>query len=182
MRGAPSPPSPHPRRPNRRASPTRLDGMPQPKLASFPAIRGALRFYQIASVITGVMLLSLCAEMIVKYAFGYELFAGGAGGALWLHPVTLDGGGDLTGGAINLSTGILIAHGWFYVVYLFACFRVWSPMRWGFVRFIVLALGGIVPLLSFFMEARVAREVRAYLAQREADESSAPIPATEGSR
>lgn len=156
--------------------------MPQPKLATFPAIRGALRFYQIASVITGVMLLLLCAEMVIKYGLGYELFAGGAGGAFWLHPAALDAGNDLTGGAVNLSTGILIAHGWFYVVYLFACFRVWSLMRWGFARFIVLALGGIVPLLSFFMEARVAREVRAYLVRREADETSSSIPATEGSR
>jgi hypothetical protein len=54
-------------------------------------------------------------------------------------------------------------------------------MRWGFVRFIVLALGGIVPLLSFFMESRVAREVKAYLAEREARESSS-LPATEGIR
>ena len=157
--------------------------MPQPKLATFPAIRGALRFYQIASVVTGVMLLLLCAEMIIKYALGYELFAGGSGGLLWFAPVVETATGhESTGDGVNLSLGILIAHGWFYVVYLFACFRVWSLMRWGFGRFITLALGGIVPLLSFFMEARVAREVRAYLAQREADESSAPIPATEGSR
>jgi len=142
--------------------------MPQPKLATFPAIRGALRFYQIASVITGCMLLLLCAEMVVKYALGYELFLGGSGGFLWFAP--LDTFGDSTGDGVNLSLGILIAHGWFYVVYLFACFRVWSLMRWGFLRFVTLALGGIVPLLSFFMEARVAREVRAYLAQREADE------------
>ncbi|RLK47901.1 DUF3817 domain-containing protein [Microbacterium telephonicum] len=142
--------------------------MPQPKLASFPAIRGALRFYQIASVITGVMLLLLCAEMIIKYAFHYELFLGGSGGFLWFAQV--DAFGESTGDGANLSLGILIAHGWFYVVYLFACFRVWSLMRWNFVRFIMLALGGIVPLLSFFMEARVGREVKAYLAQREADE------------
>ena len=142
--------------------------MPQPKLASFPAIRGALRFYQIASVITGVMLLLLCAEMIIKYAFDYELFLGGSGGFLWFAQV--DAFGESTGDGLNLSLGILIAHGWFYVVYLFACFRVWSLMRWNFLRFIMLALGGIVPLLSFFMEARVGRDVKAYLAQREADE------------
>ena len=154
--------------------------MPQPKLATFPAIRGALKFYQIASVITGVMLLSLCAEMIVKYGFHYELFLGGSGGFLWFAPV--DAFGESTGDGVNLSLGILIAHGWFYVVYLFACFRVWSLMRWGFVRFVTLALGGIVPLLSFFMEARVGREVKAYLAQREASEAAPTIPATEGTR
>lgn len=150
--------------------------MPQPKLATFPAIRGALKFYQIASIITGVGLLLLVAEMIVKYGFGYELFLGGSGGFLWLAHV--DAFGESTGDGVNLSLGILIIHGWFYVVYLFACFRVWSLLRWGFVRFVMLALGGIVPLLSFFMEARVAREVRTYLAEREA--ASALI--TEGTR
>ena len=142
--------------------------MPQPKLASFPAIRGALTFYQVASIITGVMLLLLCAEMIVKSALHYELFLGGSGGFLWFAQVTELG--ESTGDGANLSLGILIGHGWFYVVYLFACFQVWSKMRWGFGRFIMLALGGVIPLLSFFMEARVAREVKTYLAQREAAE------------
>lgn len=152
--------------------------MPQPKLATFPAIRGALKFYQVASVITGVMLLLLCAEMIVKYFLKYELFLGGAGGFLWFAQV--DAFGESTGDGVNLSLLILIAHGWFYVVYLFACFRMWSLMRWPFLRFILLALGGVIPLLSFFMEAIVARDVKAYLASREAAEASAP--ATEGVR
>jgi len=87
-----------------------------------------------------------------------------------------------TGDGFNISLAILVVHGWFYVVYLFSCFRVWSLMRWGFPRFILLALGGIVPALSFFMEARVGREVRTYLAEREAAEAAASIPATEGTR
>ena len=146
-----------------------------PKLASFPAIRGALKFYQLCSVITGVGLLLLCAEMILKYTpLHVELFLGGSGGFLWFAPV-VEGAEGLTstGDGFNLSLGILVAHGWFYVVYLFACFRIWSLMRWPFLRFIVLALGGIVPLLSFFMEARVGREVRSYLADREATEAAA---------
>ena len=58
--------------------------MPEPKVASFPAIRGALKFYQIASIITGVMLLLLVAEMVLKYTpIRLELFAGGSGGLLW---------------------------------------------------------------------------------------------------
>ena len=54
---------------------------------------------------------------------------------------------------VNLSTGILIVHGWFYVVYLFADFRLWSLMRWSFTRFLLIALGGVIPFLSFFVEA-----------------------------
>lgn len=170
-----------------------------PKLASFPAIRGALRFYVICSIITGVGLLLLVAEMILKYTpLHTELFIGGSGGILWFAPVIagadcewwslfapMTNSCEMTsvGDGFNVSLSILVAHGWFYVVYLFACFRIWSLMRWPFLRFVLLALGGVVPLLSFFMEARVAREVRGYLAQREADEApSAPVVAAEGSR
>ena len=163
-----------------------------PKLASFPAIRGALKFYQVCSIITGTMLLLLLAEMILKYTpIHLELFLGGSGGFLWFAPVIV--GADCqwwslflpmtndcelvsTGDGVNLSLGILVAHGWFYVVYLFSCFRVWSLMRWHFGRFIMLALGGIVPFLSFFMEARVAREVRGYLKAREDAELQPAAP------
>ena len=59
-----------------------------PKLASFPAIRGALKFYQVASIITGVGLLLLVAEMILKYTpIHLELFLGGSGGFLWFATV-----------------------------------------------------------------------------------------------
>ena len=159
----------------------------QPKLASFPAIRGALKFYQICSIITGIGLLLLVAEMILKYTpIHLELFLGGSGGFLWLAP-TIAGPDCLwwslflpmtndcemvpTGDGFNLSLFILVAHGWFYVVYLFSCFRIWSLMRWGFPRFLLLATGGVVPLASFFLEAATAREVRRYLATREAEEA-----------
>ncbi len=170
-----------------------------PKLASFPAIRGATRFYEICSTITGIGLLLLVAEMVLKYTpLHVELFAGGSGGFLWFAPVIAGPGCEWwslflpmtndcemisVGDGFNISLFILVAHGWFYVVYLISCFRVWSLMRWPFVRLVVLALGGIVPLLSFFMEARVAKEVRSYLAAREAAEASPDtIPAAEGSR
>jgi integral membrane protein len=146
----------------------------EPKLADLPRIRGALRFYQVAAVITGVLLLLLCAEMIMKYAFGLELELGGAHGFLAFVP------GD-TVTAVNLSTGILIVHGWFYVVYLFSDFRLWSLMRWPFMRFIVIALGGVVPFLSFILEARIGREVGAYLGSRESEAASAGSAGSAGS-
>ena len=51
-------------------------------------------------------------------------------------------------------------------MYLFSDFRLWSLMRWPFTRFIIIALGGVVPFLSFILEARIGREVRAYLDRR----------------
>jgi integral membrane protein len=98
--------------------------------------------------------------MIMKYAFGLEFELGGPNGFLALVPKD-------TVTAVNLSTGILMVHGWFYVLYLFSDFRLWSLMRWPFTRFLLIALGGIIPTLSFFLEVRVAREVEAFLAAQE---------------
>jgi integral membrane protein len=133
----------------------------EPKPKDFPRIRSGLKFYQVCSIITGVLLLSLCAEMILKYTpIHLELELGGPQGFLALVPA-----GTVT--AVNLSTGILIVHGWFYVVYLFSGFQLWSRMRWQLPRLILIALGGVIPLLSFFLETRIAHEVRSYLAARE---------------
>jgi integral membrane protein len=156
--------------------------MPEPKIASFPAIRGALRFYQIASIITGVMLLLLVTEMVLKYTpIHLELFLGGSGGFLWFAPVAEGADGlQSMGDGVNLSLGVLIVHGWFYVVYLFSCFRLWTLMRWPLLRLILLMLGGVVPFLSFFMEARVSREVKSYLSTRESGGAS-PDSATQTS-
>lgn len=140
----------------------------EPKRVDFPRIRGSLKFYQISSIITGILLLLLVVEMVLKYSpLGLVVELGGEQGFLALVP-------DGTATAINLSTGILMVHGWFYVVYLYSDFRLWSLMRWPFQRFLLIALGGVVPFLSFIVEARVAREVNGYLERREAQET-APV-------
>ncbi|EMQ99590.1 DUF3817 domain-containing protein [Paeniglutamicibacter gangotriensis] len=140
---------------------------PAPKVRRFagtPAqIRSASNFYKVASYITGVMLLLLCAEMIVKYFWHLELFIGGTLLDGSSNTVGLVNRGDITEG-VNISLAILIAHGWLYVLYLLADFRLWSLMRWPFSRFITIALGGVVPLLSFFMEKKVHGEVETELA------------------
>ena len=112
----------------------------------------AEKTFRIAAYVTGGMLLLLTLEMILKYGGGVEIEAGGPAGAIALVPVD-------TVTAINLSTWILIVHGWLYVVYLFACFRLWSAMRWSAIWFPVLAAGGVIPFLSFFTEYRVRRIV-----------------------
>lgn len=161
----------------------------QPKLTDFARIRSALKFYKITSIVTGSMLLLLLIEMILKYSPTHvELFAGGEPGGLWFAAVHVSEGCQWyslfnpfqegcemtsTGTGTNLSLMILVAHGWFYVVYLISSFMLWSPMRWPFSRFIVLALGGVIPLLSFFMEVRITRQVNAELDAIEAQQNSA---------
>lgn len=127
-------------------------------------IRSALGFYRFTAYITGIFLLLLVAEMIAKYAFGLELFAGGT---------TIDGASHGFGFAptdsvvdgLNLSIGVLIVHGWLYVLYLIADFRLWSLMNWPASRLLLIALGGVVPFLSFIVEKKVHKEVLEELAK-----------------
>lgn len=112
----------------------------------------AEKTFRITAYITGTMLLLLTAEMVIKYGFGFEIEAGGPNGAFAFVPA-----GTVT--ALNISTWILIVHGWLYVVYLFGCFGIWSAMRWPFVYFPLLAAGGVVPFLSFITERRVRKLV-----------------------
>ncbi|WP_051477154.1 DUF3817 domain-containing protein [Arthrobacter sp. Br18] len=122
-------------------------------------IRSALGFYRVLAYATGVMLLLVVVEMIAKYGYGAEIVAGG-GSALQLLP---EAEADLSTG-FNLSTAVLIVHGWLYVVYLIADFRLWQFLRWPFSRFVLIALGGVVPLLSFVVEKRIHRQAEADLA------------------
>ncbi len=142
-------------------------------------IKGRLAFYKVMSWITGTMLLLLCAEMILKYVFNAYLFLGGTVAATG-EPFGAGFGladplyqapwqsvmGDLpeVAGGFNLSVAVLIVHGWCYVVYLLADFRLWSVMRWPFKRFLLIALGGVVPLLSFIMERSVHKDVEEIVA------------------
>ena len=113
-----------------------------------------LKWYRVAAWITGILLILLTVEIIAKYGFGSEVEMFGEQGFFALVP-------DGTVQAFNLSQAILIAHGWFYVVYLFTCFRVWSILRWPFWRFLWLASGGLFPILSFVIEHYATKTVSA---------------------
>ncbi len=122
-------------------------------------IRSALTFYKVLAYATGVMLLLVVVEMVAKYGFDSEIVAGGGAFLQFLPTVVAE-----TAGGVNLSTAVLIIHGWLYVVYLIADFRLWQLMRWPFGRFVLIALGGVVPLLSFFVEKRIHRQAEEDLA------------------
>jgi hypothetical protein len=132
--------------------------------ASLPAIEKALKLYKVSSFITGGFLLLLMAtwalrrlEVVTNGAtVGYDLWAFGPNGLITLEPYLNEGQG-LPDTGLNLTVAILVIHGWLYVLYLFADFRMWTLMRWSFLRFLIIASGGIVPFLSFYTERRYAR-------------------------
>ena len=86
--------------------------MPEPKVASFPAIRGALKFYQIASIITGIMLLLLLVEMVLKYTpIHLELFVAAVQEKGIPVTIAAEGGADLNAGSILSLMGLGAAKG-----------------------------------------------------------------------
>lgn len=164
-----------------------------PKKTDIPRIPGALKFYKVMSYITGTFLLLLAFEMILKYCIdartwafvwpggainpetgefvffepGFEIEMLGSNGFLALVPSD-------TVEAINISLLILIVHGWLYVIYLFAGFRIWSMMRWPMTKFLIIALGGIIPGLSFYVEAKYAKIVEKFLEEQKTSGSEVP--------
>jgi len=134
---------------------------------AIPRIRKALRLYKVSSVITGVFLLLLVVMMVLRYGFHVDIELGGPQGFLALVPKE-----QIVG--INLSIGILAAHGWFYLLYIFADFQLWSTLRWSFWRFVLIALGGVIPFLSFVAEHHYAKIARAELAALEAQGTKIP--------
>ena len=118
-------------------------------------LRGALKYFKVTSYITGIFLVLIMILWGIRLAIQADVWLAGPDGFAYLAYYSLDAAGEKVGfpeTGINLTSISLIIHGWLYVAYLFGDFRMWTLYRWSFMRFLVIALGGVVPLLSFFTE------------------------------
>ena len=131
-----------------------------PRTADVAGIRKTVAVYKVSSIITGSFLLLLVLMMVLRYGFGVDIELLGPYGFLALTPKDLIEG-------INLSSGILIVHGWLYVLYLACDFLLWRYIRFSFAWFLFIALGGVVPFLSFYFERRVPRDVESAISTLE---------------
>jgi integral membrane protein len=132
-----------------------------PRPDDVPRVHAVLKVYRVSAIVTGIFLLLLCAMMVLRYGFNVDIELNGPDGFLALQQRKL-----IT--AVDLSTAILIVHGWLYVVYLACDFLLWRFTRFSFGRFLFFALGGIIPLLSFYFEFRLPAFIREQLAATEA--------------
>jgi integral membrane protein len=92
--------------------------------------------YRIAAYATGVMLLVLTVSVVLHYGFDDQRL-------VWSGPV----------------------HGFLYLGYFVCTMLLGASMRWRPGRLVLVALAGMIPLMSFVAERSVTREVRASLAQ-----------------
>ena len=142
--------------------------MSSPSPSQIPAIYSVLKFYKVSSYVTGVFLLLLMVTWGIRRLpfLGYDLWVFGPNGVISFERYGIDGEG-LPEVGLNLTVLILIVHGWLYVVYLLADFRLWTLMRWPFTRFLIIGAGGVVPFLSFYTEAKYAKLAREQLRELE---------------
>jgi hypothetical protein len=139
-----------------------------PRADDVPRIRLVLKLFRVSAIVTGVFLLMLVVMMVARYGFLVDIEYSDAYG-LGLTPRDL----IEERGSLNVSLIILTTHGWLYVLYLALDFLLWRFTRWSFGRFLFIALGGIIPLLSFFFEFSVPRWVRAEIAKVQPVEAAA---------
>jgi cytochrome c oxidase subunit IV len=129
-------------------------------------LRGALKYFKVTSYITGIFLILIMILWGIRLSIQADLWLGGPDAFLQLAYYSVDSSGEKIGfptSGIDITMISLIVHGWLYVAYLFGDFRLWTLMRWSFLRFLLIALGGIIPLLSFFTERHYTKVAEAEL-------------------
>lgn len=96
-------------------------------------IRPALLAYRVLAWTTGVWLIALCYEIVVRYV------------------VKVD----------NPPTWIGIVHGWVYFAYVLAAFNLAIKVRWALGKTVGVLLAGTVPLLGIVVEHYQTKQVKA---------------------
>lgn len=96
----------------------------------------ALKFYSVMAIATGIWLLILVLQMILKY-----LIIGTEDSPSWF---------------------IIIGqvHGIFFIVYAISCLDLGTKARWEPAKWLTTILAGVVPFLSFFVEHNRRAEVK----------------------
>jgi integral membrane protein len=93
-----------------------------------------LRAYRFMAFLTGVVLLSGCVALILKY--GTSLDVEPWTGYLW------------------------VAHGYLYLIYVIVTGVLGFKLRWPIARYVLVMLAGTIPTMSFVAEHFVTRAVR----------------------
>lgn len=97
-------------------------------------VKTALTLFSVAAWVTGIMLLLLCVRMIMEYGFGMN---------------------------VSALNWVAVVHGWMYALFLIATLNLGMKARWNVQTWLVTALAGVVPFLSFFVEHWRRTEVKA---------------------
>ncbi|OPX10613.1 DUF3817 domain-containing protein [Mycobacterium sp. AT1] len=98
------------------------------------SIRKALKAYRILAWATGIWLIALCAEMVLKYIVKVDW------PLLWI---------------------VAPIHGWIYFAYLLSAANLATKVRWPIGKTIGVLLAGTIPLLGIIVEHFQTKKVKA---------------------
>lgn len=99
---------------------------------------GLFKTYRVLAFVVGVLLLVGTVGFVLKYFF--------PDGSLQ------DFGDQLT--------PVWVVHGWVYMVYVVVAFVLTQKAGWPLPRFLLMMVAGLVPALIFWVERRVAGQLR----------------------
>ncbi|UUO03248.1 DUF3817 domain-containing protein [Mycolicibacterium novocastrense] len=105
--------------------------MTEPPITSAESVRKALLGYRVLAWTTGIWLIALCYEMVMKYVYHVE-------GLNW----------------------IAVVHGWVYFVYLLFTANLAVKVRWPIGKTIGVLLAGTIPLVGIIVEQVQTREIK----------------------
>ena len=105
--------------------------MTEPPITSAENIRKALLGYRVLAWTTGIWLIALCYEMVMKYVYHVE-------GLNW----------------------IAVVHGWVYFVYLLFTANLAVKVRWPIGKTVGVLLAGTIPLVGIIVEQVQTREIK----------------------
>ena len=108
------------------------------------AAASTLRLYRFMAFLTGVVLMSGCVALILKYGTSLDMEPGT--GYLW------------------------VAHGYLYLIYVIVTVVLGVKLRWPLGRFVLVALAGTIPTMSFVAEHFVTQAVRNSVAPEPAND------------
>lgn len=96
-------------------------------------VKQALQWFSIAAWVTGVLFLLLCLRMIMQYGFHMN---------------------------VDYLSWVARVHGFAFVAFLMTSLNLGSKARWSAGTWISTALSGVVPFMSFIVEAKRRKEVK----------------------
>ena len=104
-------------------------------------MRNALLRYRVMAYVVGVLLIVLtCVGMPLKYVWGND--------------------------SVVTATGI--AHGWLYMLLIITAIDLGRRARWSWTRLLLIALAGTIPFVTFVAEHYATKDVKAKLAEEDA--------------
>ncbi len=123
-------------------------------------MKGTLTAYRVMATIVGVLLIVLCLVGVPLANFDGTPMWGifDSTPRIWLEGSTAHDVGDA------ITTYLGIAHGWLYMIFVFAAFTLSRRAGWELGFTLVTLICGTVPILSFWAERRATRRVQASMA------------------